>query len=1205
MTTERKKIELRERMAQGALSSYALDRRWLVRPNRVKGTPGLRRGVDSKNQDVLIKAWICESDLERADLKEIWRNEIRQLHRLRGTAGAADLIVDLIDTAEDQSGFYLVLDPGLRIPLESIMTREQPVRWLDAPTPPAHRVLIWQNLRRIALGLGLLHAQGLLHRALDRWAILASGVDEPDFQLTGFEWSIRLVGVGKPLKRRPESVESGGFDSFLKDWEQLGRLCTDLFGINEKALVNLKIPNHEVATSNSAEEIRLVREMRRLLTSPRLDSEYVVEKIDRILASLILRADTDGARYHLGVLLGATSPLARTVREASGDQAIEMDDWEAQLDFIKADLSEGPVAISQKLAGQPESYKLLLQGTKLTYDIQDLLGRDGTPSNWKFAACSNAASVGPMAAHVIQQKRFNSGDFEILPLIQLRARSRNLSPHAQPWELIRSAVAPRSVAYSAANRLRRGLWLTQIVEYLFAVSDVFPVEVVAGKANQAVDPDSGRFSLYLRPREEKEREQLSRSLLLKPPAKRLRAALLEEDRPDEGIWTLTDGPKLGERSPSNTEWRFADEVAAADGQLAFRFVGEKPAPLLRTTFLIPSDSVGRDYQLRRRLKCLKVLEQHWELARMLSSPRDRILKSEERVEIDDDFKALDGSKQQALKDIVATVPLFMVQGPPGVGKTRLVRDLVRRSFRSDSSTRILLSAQSNYAVDHLLEELKKVISTDKSDVPLTVRCRSKDKRDEASPFDVGRQASAILANFSKSKLAASATESLKAKIEQLAKSYSEDLDESSSKDEFVQRAYEGLILRSANAVFATTNSADLERLIEEKGQFDWALVEESGKATGGELLAPLLLSHRRLMIGDHKQLAPFGSEGMLRLFEAPKQLHEALTIGNKMIGQAFRDVMIDEIFADIEDAIDDETKVADDEFVQLCLEAGRVLLLFEALVEAEFARQDKLQESKRVSDSPIARRLAFQHRMHPAIARVVSNSFYKKELKTDPEREAEFLAATAPVQSFDKARLPDCPLVWVDMPWVQNTKHLKEGDVPPVWQNPDEVKAVLRTLWLIRARKGVSKPSLAVLSPYTRQIKKIERDLSGASAQFSHLAHFSGALKSDAFCHTVDSFQGSEADVVIVSLVRNNQHSSIRGALGFLSEARRMNVLLSRARWKLIVIGSLSFLEAAAAMAKTAEDAARVEFLANMLEPFKNDSEHVRKISYAHLCGAG
>src|SRR5205085_6610241 len=96
------------------------------------------------------------------------------------------------------------------------------------------------------------------------------------------------------------------------------------------------------------------------------------------------------------------------------------------------------------------------------------------------------------------------------------------------------------------------------------------------------------------------------------------------------------------------------------------------------------------------------------------------------------------------------------------------------------------------------------------------------------------------------------------------------------------RSLEGLVMRAANVVFATTNSADLERLVDEKGQFDWAIVEESGKATGIELLMPLLLSHRRLMIGDHKQLPPFGAEKADDLLNDPERLRSALRLGLEM-----------------------------------------------------------------------------------------------------------------------------------------------------------------------------------------------------------------------------------------------------------------------------------------------------------------------------------
>ncbi|MGA2058567.1 MAG: AAA domain-containing protein [Bradyrhizobium sp.] len=58
---------------------------------------------------------------------------------------------------------------------------------------------------------------------------------------------------------------------------------------------------------------------------------------------------------------------------------------------------------------------------------------------------------------------------------------------------------------------------------------------------------------------------------------------------------------------------------------------------------------------------------------------------------------------------------------------------------------------------------------------------------------------------------------------------------------------------------------------------------------------------------------------------------------------------------------------------------------------------------------------------------------------------------------------------------------------------------------------------------------------------------------------TVDEFQGSEADIVVASLVRNNDEKIGKG-LGFLADDRRVNVLLSRARHKLVLVGSWSFL---------------------------------------------
>ena len=201
--------------------------------------------------------------------------------------------------------------------------------------------------------------------------------------------------------------------------------------------------------------------------------------------------------------------------------------------------------------------------------------------------------------------------------------------------------------------------------------------------------------------------------------------------------------------------------------------------------------------------------------------------------------------------------------------------------------------------------------------------------------------------------------------------------------------------------------------------------------------------------------------------------------------------------------------------------------------------------------------------MHPAIARIVSHCFYDDELCTDPKREAEFLAGPAPLYSVDEKRLPKLPVVVVNMPYLQAVIGQREGDRPPPWRNPSEVKAVIDALSLLRAAPGAQNdlPTLAVLSPYAKQVALLDREIEAArSGRLEHLEGFSPATRSGSFCSTVDSFQGSEADIVVVSLVRNNQHTSPAKALGFLRDSRRMNVLLSRAKWKLILVGSLEFI---------------------------------------------
>jgi superfamily I DNA and/or RNA helicase len=82
-----------------------------------------------------------------------------------------------------------------------------------------------------------------------------------------------------------------------------------------------------------------------------------------------------------------------------------------------------------------------------------------------------------------------------------------------------------------------------------------------------------------------------------------------------------------------------------------------------------------------------------------------------------------------------------------------------------------------------------------------------------------------------------------------------------------------------------------------------------------------------------------------------------------------------------------------------------------------------------------------------------------------------------------------------------------------------------------------------VISPYKQQIEILKE-------QLLHIADLK-ALLSKIAVNTIDSFQGQERDIVYISMTRSNTNNII----GFLNDIRRMNVAMTRARKKLVVIG--------------------------------------------------
>jgi len=178
--------------------------------------------------------------------------------------------------------------------------------------------------------------------------------------------------------------------------------------------------------------------------------------------------------------------------------------------------------------------------------------------------------------------------------------------------------------------------------------------------------------------------------------------------------------------------------------------------------------------------------------------------------------------------------------------------------------------------------------------------------------------------------------------------------------------------------------------------------------------------------------------------------------------------------------------------------------------------------------------LKIQYRMHEDIMRFPSRWFYHDELEAAPE------VKYRGILDFDT------PVSWIDTSELDlQEKAVAEGTGR---LNTGEAELLVRELKNYMERIGIRRIleehiDFGVISPYR--------------AQVHYLRHL---LKKEPFfrpcrrlitVHTVDGFQGQERDVIMISLVRANE----KGQIGFWRDLRRMNVAITRARMKLLILG--------------------------------------------------
>lgn len=270
--------------------------------------------------------------------------------------------------------------------------------------------------------------------------------------------------------------------------------------------------------------------------------------------------------------------------------------------------------------------------------------------------------------------------------------------------------------------------------------------------------------------------------------------------------------------------------------------------------------------------------------------------------------------------------------------------------------------------------------------------------------------------------------------------------------------------------------------------YDWVIIDEAGRAAPSELAVAMQAGHRILLVGDHLQLPP----------TFPDQVR-----------QAVRDRY----------GVDDDTSLLRSDF--------------ERLFSSSYGQQ-------------VGTTLLSQYRMAPAIGELVSECFYGGRLETGRDVPPAYYDLLPAVLSKE--------VTWVDTSCLGPRGQERQNETrDDTWNagEADVVMTLLRTIVeseefmdLLQKDLKPQEPPIGIICMYSKQRSLIDK--------LKAEAPWLGAARRLVKVDTVDSYQGKENRIIILSTVRNNP----LGRTGFLRSPNRINVALSRAMERLIIVGA-------------------------------------------------
>jgi len=506
---------------------------------------------------------------------------------------------------------------------------------------------------------------------------------------------------------------------------------------------------------------------------------------------------------------------------------------------------------------------------------------------------------------------------------------------------------------------------------------------------------------------------------------------------------------------------------------------------------------------------------------------------------------------EAVAKTLLAKDLALIQGPPGTGKTTVIAEIIWQTLSRDPKAKLLITSQTNLAVDNALERIKgkKLVRP--------IRVGNIDKfEDEGKVYSNDRIKSWIQAKTGSKEETQNSDNAVCQWIENVKEKCSKEekytkavskwkkgLDE---KDVLIKSTFSTAYYEYVN-VFAATcsecgsrNFSDTYQMTfnqnserKSEPEFDLVIMDEASKATPPELVLPLTLGKKVVIIGDHKQLPPMIDE---------KEFGEALeAVGAKKL---------------IEDWTKDDYKVS--QFEKLFKNAPKN---FVASLDTQFRMHEQIMNC-------ISEFYSDQEELENGLICGIKGEMNIPDLNVKPSR-WHGLSSIPFIE-------PKHHAIWVNV-------ETPEDKVGTSYENEGEIKAIQTVLRALTKAEGFEQyqkhfkkdedKEIGIITYYMPQMQSIRKAM---YPQFTknewrnfEQHKFENEFQIPFRINTVDRFQGMERNIIIVSTVRSNkQYKEERGkkipidnnkypfALGFARELQRINVGFSRAKRLLIVVGN-------------------------------------------------